>query len=145
MRSLDQWLSAYAETHQNETNKKIHTICVPAILFSLVGMLWCIPKGFLFPETSLINWSHVAMIPALIFYAKLSAKAFNLMLSTFIIVSLVQSVLAYNNAPLLAINLTIFIAAWAGQFYGHYIEGKKPSFFEDLQFLLIGPLWVYYH
>jgi uncharacterized membrane protein YGL010W len=32
--------------------------------------------------------------------------------------------------------------AWIGQFYGHKIEGKKPSFLKDLEFLLIGPLWV---
>ena len=36
----------------------------------------------------------------------------------------------------------IFVVAWIGQFIGHKIEGKKPSFFEDLQFLLIGPMWL---
>ena len=36
----------------------------------------------------------------------------------------------------------VFVVAWIGQFVGHKIEGKKPSFFEDLQFLLIGPAWV---
>jgi uncharacterized membrane protein YGL010W len=35
----------------------------------------------------------------------------------------------------------VFILAWIGQFYGHKVEGKKPSFFKDLQFLLIGPVW----
>ncbi len=36
----------------------------------------------------------------------------------------------------------LFVVAWIGQFIGHKIEGKKPSFFEDLQFLLIGPAWL---
>jgi len=44
--------------------------------------------------------------------------------------------------PLLWIAIGVFVVAWIGQFIGHQIEGKKPSFFKDLQFLLIGPAWV---
>ena len=47
--------------------------------------------------------------------------------------------------PLWASSLAIFVIAWVGQFIGHKIEGKKPSFFEDLQFLMIGPLWLLGH
>jgi uncharacterized membrane protein YGL010W len=39
-------------------------------------------------------------------------------------------------------SICVFIVAWIGQFYGHKIEGKKPSFLKDLQFLMIGPAWV---
>jgi uncharacterized membrane protein YGL010W len=39
-------------------------------------------------------------------------------------------------------SVAIFIIAWIGQFYGHNIEGKKPSFLKDIQFLLIGPMWL---
>ncbi len=45
--------------------------------------------------------------------------------------------------PLLTTSLAIFVIAWIGQFYGHKVEGKKPSFLKDLQFLLIGPAWVF--
>lgn len=41
----------------------------------------------------------------------------------------------------IGLYIALFIAAWVGQLYGHKVEGKKPSFFEDLQFLLIGPIW----
>lgn len=144
MRTLNDWLQAYGETHQNKTNRAIHLICVPAILFSVVGMLWCIPKGFL-SQVNYINWAHIVMIPALIFYARLGKKAFALMLLTFAVVASMLVTLENFGAPLLALNIIIFIVAWIGQFYGHHVEGKKPSFFQDLQFLLIGPLWVYYH
>lgn len=40
------------------------------------------------------------------------------------------------------LSVIVFVIAWIGQFVGHQIEGKKPSFFKDLQFLLIGPLWL---
>jgi uncharacterized membrane protein YGL010W len=44
--------------------------------------------------------------------------------------------------PLWAFSLSLFVLAWIGQFYGHKIEGKKPSFFKDIQFLLMGPAWL---
>jgi uncharacterized membrane protein YGL010W len=40
------------------------------------------------------------------------------------------------------VSIVVFVIAWIGQFIGHSIEGKRPSFFKDLQFLLIGPLWL---
>jgi uncharacterized membrane protein YGL010W len=45
-------------------------------------------------------------------------------------------------APLWLVSVIIFAVAWIGQFYGHKVEGKKPSFFKDVQFLLIGPAWL---
>lgn len=145
MRNLNDWLTAYAETHQNKTNRAIHIVCVPAILLSVVGMLWCIPKGFLLPDVAAINWAHIVMLLALVFYARLGLKPFIFMLLTFVAAHFIQYFLALTVVPLLALNIGIFVVAWIGQFYGHHVEGKKPSFFEDLQFLLIGPLWVYYH
>lgn len=144
MRTLNDWLSAYGETHQNKLNRTIHLICVPAILFSVIGLLWCIPKGPL-NLVPMINWAHLAMIPALMFYARLGFKPFTYMLLTFAVAASLLVTLENFGAPILTLSITIFVLAWIGQFYGHHVEGKKPSFFQDLQFLLIGPLWVYYH
>jgi uncharacterized membrane protein YGL010W len=44
--------------------------------------------------------------------------------------------------PLWATSLVVFVVAWIGQFIGHAVEGKRPSFFKDVQFLMIGPLWL---
>ncbi|MEJ1960555.1 MAG: Mpo1-like protein [Gammaproteobacteria bacterium] len=44
--------------------------------------------------------------------------------------------------PVSTTSLAIFVTAWIGQFIGHALEGKQPSFFKDVQFLLIGPLWL---
>src|SRR3546814_16065180 len=43
---------------------------------------------------------------------------------------------------LLWLSIAIFVLAWIGQFIGHHVERARPSFFKDLQFLLIGPLWL---
>lgn len=146
MRTLDQWFSEYAVSHQNETNKAIHYLCVPAIFFSIVGLLMSIPPGSLtgiFPMyiPFLENWAVVALILVLLFYFRLS---FSMGIKILIFAGLCIAGNYYISlvAPLWLVSLIIFVVAWIGQFYGHKIEGKKPSFLKDIQFLLIGPAWV---
>jgi len=146
MKTLDQWFQEYGVSHQNKTNKAIHYICVPAIFFSIVGLLMSIPTGFLeglFPfENPLIeNWATMVLIAVLFFYVRLSfVMALKILL--FAAACVIANYWIGQFAPLWIVSLAIFIAAWIGQFYGHKIEGKKPSFLKDLQFLLIGPAWV---
>ncbi len=145
MRTIDQLLSKYGESHQNATNKLIHWVCVPAIMFSLLGLLMSMPWPF--GERSLVmNWAGIFMFLVLIYYARLSIQMF----FGFMVIG---GLLLYGNFQLYTIldssasslalyALLIFVLAWIGQFIGHKIEGKKPSFLEDLQFLLIGPAWL---
>ena len=127
-RSLDQWLAEYAVSHQNPINKKIHWLCVPTIFVSILGM-----------GMSLAAWfTIVAAMLVAIFYLKLSTPLF-ISMGIFMLLSMA----AISLLPLgFKAWAAIFVIAWIGQFIGHKIEGKKPSFFEDLQFLLIGPAWV---
>lgn len=148
MRTTQQWLDEYGESHKNGFNKMVHWICVPSILFSIIGLLWAIPADFL--QTSLpasvkpfVNWATIALFLALLFYIRMS---FVMALGMFIICVLMIMGVYYLSqasfAPLWAICLGIFAVAWIGQFYGHSVEGKKPSFLKDVQFLLIGPAWL---
>ena len=127
MRNLQQWLDEYSESHRNMTNKRIHWLCVPAILFSLVGMSW-----------HLSTVMTIALIGlTLLFYARLSLPLVMAMSILMLIM-----VLLINWMPVGAgFFIGLFVVAWIGQFYGHKVEGKKPSFLKDLQFLLIGPAW----
>ena len=142
MRTLDQWLTEYSRDHQNPTNKKIHHICVPLIMLSLFGMLWSIPTPDIFQSIPYLNWSTLFALLGLGFYISLSLKVTVVMLINvsiqFFLISLLET-----TGYLLSASVTIFVLAWIGQFVGHKIEGQKPSFFEDIQFLLIGPLWVF--
>lgn len=146
MKTLDQWFEEYGVSHQNKTNKAIHYICVPAIFFSFVGLLMSIPTSFLekilpFENPFIENWATVALIFLLFFYVRLSlSMAFKILLFTAFCILVNHFIGQY--APLWLVSLLIFAAAWIGQFYGHKIEGKKPSFLKDLQYLLIGPAWV---
>ena len=147
MRTLQQWFDEYAISHQNKTNQSIHYICVPAIYFSIIGMLMSIPNNLIINTINinnpfLENWAAPVVLLLLLFYLKLSFSTFVRMM-TFSIVCLIGNYFLSNIAPLFYTSLAIFIIAWIGQFYGHKLEGKKPSFFKDLQFLLIGPAWVF--
>ncbi|PCH52066.1 MAG: hypothetical protein COC22_04705 [Flavobacteriaceae bacterium] len=147
MKALQQWFDEYAKSHQNKTNQFIHYICVPAIFFSIIGMLMSIPTSLISNFTNISNpfienWAAPVLIMLLLFYIRLSFSTFIRML-TFSIVCLVGNYFLSTILPLFYTSLAIFIFAWIGQFYGHKLEGKKPSFFKDLQFLLIGPAWVF--
>ena len=127
-RSLEQWLSEYAVSHQNPLNKKIHWLCVPTIFVSILGMGMSLSVWFTLVATALVG----------IFYLGLSKQLFFAM---GIFTLLCLSVMAFMPLGFKFWAL-VFVVAWIGQFIGHKVEGKKPSFFEDLQFLLIGPAWV---
>jgi len=127
MKTISEWLDEYSESHQNKTNKLIHWVCVPTIYFSIIGIM----AHFSALMTALL------LVLAFVFYARLdivlavAMAALTLMMAWFIWVLPVG----------IGFFIALFVFAWIGQFYGHKVEGKKPSFFKDLQFLLIGPLW----
>ncbi len=147
MRKIDSLLSEYGESHQNATNKLIHWICVPLIFFSILGLIASIPSGILrslLGEGSVYaNWAAVLLALALIYYITLSIPlSIGMFLFASLCLFLINRVVVMNVAPLWAVSLGIFVLAWIGQFYGHKIEGKKPSFLKDVQFLMIGPAWL---
>ena len=143
MRSADQWFNEYGESHRNRTNKIIHWLCVPAIVFSLVGLLWSLPRPEMFAEISpWLNWGSLFVAAAMVYYLLLSWQLALGMLLVSALVLWGNFELAQLETPLWRIALAIFVVAWIGQFIGHRIEGKKPSFFKDIQFLLIGPVWL---
>ena len=141
---LTQWLDRYAECHQNPINKVIHWVCVPVIMMTLLGLLWQIPFPDYFGEAPWwLNWSMLFIAAALMFYVWLSPSlALGMLLWVSVIVFLIRWYTLHINVPLWIPCCVLFVVAWIGQFIGHKIERKKPAFFEDLQFLLIGPLWV---
>ncbi|MBD8625565.1 DUF962 domain-containing protein [Oxalobacteraceae sp. CFBP 13708] len=129
-RAIDVLLARYGESHRNPVNELIHIVCIPAIVFSLLGMLWA-----LHPAVALL-----VAAAALAYYVTLS-RAFALGMG--VMVGAMLLVLAMlPDGTVLPTSIGVFVAAWLGQFIGHHIEGKKPSFFDDLRFLLIGPLFV---
>ena len=147
MRKIDQLFEEYGESHQNSTNKAIHWICVPLIFFSIVGLVASIPsqavQSVLGDGNPYANWAAVVLVLVLIYYISLSIPlGIGMMLFGALCLFAANFLVRATNTPLWVTSLIIFFVAWVGQFYGHKVEGKKPSFLKDIQFLLIGPAWL---
>ncbi|MES2440746.1 MAG: Mpo1-like protein [Verrucomicrobiota bacterium] len=147
MRNVDRLLGEYGESHQNALNETIHWVCVPAIFFSIVGLISCIPPG---PMLTLepwlgncANWALPALVVLAIYYVILSPSlAVGMVLFSAGCLALAGFISAHSPVPLWAVCTGVFGISWVFQFLGHQVEGKKPSFLKDLQFLLIGPAWL---
>ena len=129
-RSIDILLARYGDSHQDHTNEIIHFVCIPLIVFSLLGILWAIHPVLAVAVT----------LGALYYYTKLS-RGFAVGMG--VMSAAMLGILALMPPmTVLPVSIAVFVVSWIGQFIGHKIEGKKPSFFDDLKFLLIGPLFV---
>ena len=129
MRPVDQMFQRYGEFHLNATNKAIHWVCVPLIVWSVLGLLWtAAPIG-----------AAVAIAASVAFYLWLSLP---LALGMVVVIALMIYPISLLGSHLLVVSAAVFVAAWIGQFVGHKFEGRRPAFLDDLRSLLIGPAWI---
>ncbi|AYB29527.1 DUF962 domain-containing protein [Chryseolinea soli] len=147
MRKIDLLFNEYGESHQDATNKAIHWICVPLIFFSVVGLIASIPsqavQSVLGQGNPYANWAGVSLVLVLLYYVTLSIPlTIGMALFGLLCLFMIRLIVSVDIAPLWMVSLVTFFVAWVGQFYGHKVEGKKPSFLKDIQFLLIGPAWL---
>ena len=139
MKPIAQWLDEYSLSHLNPVNKTLHWICIPPIVLTVFGLLRALPLG-----NDLVNAASIGAVLAFAYYLMLSWR---LALGTSLVLLVTYALADYSFHQLGAVHhleamAAIFVLAWIGQFIGHQVEGAKPSFFKDLQFLLIGPLWL---
>lgn len=148
MNKLDHLLREYGESHRDSRNKTIHWICVPVIFFTLLSLLRCVPVfDFMGAISPHFNWVSIALFLSLLYYISLSLKLSIGFLLWSLFVYFANNFLweVLGTEGLLIWAITVFVLAWIGQFIGHKIEGKKPSFLKDIQFLLVGPAWLMVH
>ena len=129
MSVLTRLLESYEKSHQNPINEAIHIIAIPLIMFSILGMTAAFD---IFLEYLLVGI-------VFFYYLKLSKIAAVLMLVWLLIY---LGLVALLKPYIIEISILLFAFGWILQFFGHFIEGKRPSFFEDLRYFLIGPLFV---
>lgn len=140
MKPIQQWLSEYAESHQNPTNKMVHWFCVPAIFWSVIALLYSVKFEL---GTTKVNLALLVAAAVIVYYALMSLTlSVGMMLFTIACLYICHLIESNAAFPLWAVALSVFILAWIVQIWGHKVEGKKPSFIKDLQFLMIGPAWV---
>ncbi len=141
-RPIDRLLGNYSDDHRNPTNQVVPWICVPLIVWTVVALMWVIPvlPGIGRPGL----WAGLGMVAATGYYLKLSRPIALAMVVVFVALALVTHTMYVRLGPatLLWTAIGVFVAAWIAQFVGHEIEGKRPSFLTDVQYLLIGPIWL---
>jgi uncharacterized membrane protein YGL010W len=146
VRSAQAWFDEYAQSHRHPTNKVLHWVCVPVILLSVVGLLWALPFPNAWRSISpFFNWATIIAIAAVFYYFSLSAT---LGIGMTLVMLAMLGIVHWLDAlplPLWITCVSLFVVAWIGQFIGHAVEGMRPSFFKDVQFLMIGPLWLLAH
>ncbi|MBF25732.1 MAG: hypothetical protein CMP49_04360 [Flavobacteriales bacterium] len=164
MKTIQEWFDEYGKSHQNKTNKIIHWICIPLIFWSIISLLSLIPHSYLdiFNNdflNGLSHWGTIVILLGLTFYLRLSLNIFlgMFVFSIFVLIDIYYVIHLFDHSRyygllsnlnissttfLLYISIFVFVFAWVLQFIGHKIEGKKPSFLKDIQFLLIGPAWL---
>ena len=146
MKTIHDWFDEYGQSHQNKTNKIIHWICIPLIFWSIIALLSLIPQQFIKigSEYNFLHFGTIVIILGLFFYLRLSFKIFlgMFIFSLYVLLDVYFWDTVFGRDVLMYLAISIFIFSWILQFYGHKIEGKKPSFVKDIQFLLIGPAWL---
>ena len=143
MKSIQQWLDEYGVSHQNPTNKTIHWICVPLIFFSVIGLLYNVQFPVRLIGQMNLNLAIIILVFVTGYYFLLSKSlSVGMLAFSLVCIGLCYEITQITTIPLWAICIGVFVLAWIGQFYGHNIEGKKPSFLKDLQYLMIGPAWL---
>jgi len=146
MKAIQTWLDEYAVCHQNPTNKMIHWVCVPLILWSLLALLWLIPLPVFKDWPVPMNLATLAILVITVYYLLLSWQlALGILLLAAIMLWLGSELTMLLGLSLGWLAMLVFVLAWVGQFIGHHHEGKRPALFEDLRYLLIGPLWCMAH
>lgn len=146
MKSLSNWLGEYGTTHQNPINQQLHKICVPLIVWSLIGLLNHLQILFDFDFNGTVirvTWAHILCLAGLGFYTALSLRVAFFMILFILCIFFSQAILKDLQLDRPILYLFVFVVAWIGQFIGHKIEGAKPAFLTDIVFLFIGPLWVF--
>ncbi len=136
-------LAEYSADHQHPFNRLMHSVCVPLIAVALIGLLWAIPMPeVLASAPRWLNFGVLALVGLTAYYLRLAPRlGLGMLLAALATVPLL-SFAAELPIPLWLTALAVFTVGWIGQFVGHHVEGRRPSFFRDLRFLLIGPLWV---
>jgi uncharacterized membrane protein YGL010W len=128
-RNVDRLLERYGEFHRNPANKAIHWVCVPLIVWSVLGALWTVSPLAVYAVIGVMT----------VFYLWLSLP---LALGMLGLMALMVWPLTLLGSSTLIVSIAVFVAAWIGQFIGHILEGRKPAFLEDVRSLLIGPAWL---
>jgi uncharacterized membrane protein YGL010W len=148
-REIDVLFAEYEANRQHPSNRLIHWVCIPMILFSILGLAWSVPfphLDFLGKYNGFLNWASFLIAFAGYYYYRLSPVLSYMMLLlvfalSLIVVQFEKWELAGGPALWLVCTVVLLIAV-TGLLIGQKIEGRRSSFLRNVKFVLIGPVWL---
>jgi uncharacterized membrane protein YGL010W len=140
MKTLTEHLTQYAAYHRDRRNIATHFVGIPMIVFGVATLLAR-------PAFDVAGWALSPLVAVtfltVLFYFLLDLR-FGLAMTVFMGSALVTGtwLAAHSTTVWLSAGLALFVLGWVIQFIGHWYEGKKPAFVDDLVGFLIGPLFI---
>ncbi|HAD49639.1 MAG: hypothetical protein CMF12_13350 [Idiomarina sp.] len=139
-KTVAEHLAQYGDYHRDRRNIMTHLVGIPMIVIAILTLLSR-------PEFSvaylLLTPANLVVFAAVIFYIRLDIKLGLLMtVLLWLCLSLGRDIAAMSTLAWLSWGIGLFIVGWIFQFIGHYYEGRKPAFVDDIIGLAIGPLFV---
>ncbi len=147
IRPIDVVINQYDIFHQKPVNRIFNYICIPVIMFSVLGFIWSLPfpqLKFLGVYNGYLNWASFVIAFSIYYYMRLSPiMSYILLLFVFAITFGITQLQAVDKGYLLPqVCIFLFVTANVIQFVGYRIEGKKPTFSDEFKFILTAPLWL---
>jgi len=141
MKSVEEQLSTYKSVHLNPTNIKTHFVGIPLIIWAIMIWLSLVELPIMtvgsFPMTLALIIFPIVLIYYFLLNANLAIGQLLFFIPTLYTATLIAQM---PNAGWIAAS--VFFVGWVFQFIGHYYEKAKPAFVDDLNQLLIGPLFI---
>jgi len=140
MKTLVDQLAQYGAYHRDTRNLATHLVGVPLIVVAVTTLL---ARPSVDVGAVTLSPALVAAVLAALFYLALDLR-FGVAMAVFLAasVAIAQCFAAMTTAAWLGAGVGLFVVGWIIQFVGHYYEGRKPAFVDDLVGLLIGPLFI---
>jgi uncharacterized membrane protein YGL010W len=140
MKTLVDHLAQYALYHRDRRNIATHFVGIPMIVVAIAGLL---SRPILHAGGIPLSPALLAIAATLAFYLALDRRFFAVMVVLLGGAGAAGAALAAQSTAIwLGASLGLFVVGWIIQFVGHFFEGKKPAFVDDLVGLLVGPLFV---
>jgi uncharacterized membrane protein YGL010W len=141
MRAATELLSRYAEYHRDERNIASHFVGVPVIVFA-IGVLLAHPSFQLFGVSLSPAWVIFGLVALWYLTRGNFALGLAVSLATGALLLASHRVADGSVGAWLGWGVGGFLIGWVIQFVGHWYEGRKPAFVDDLIGLLVGPMFV---
>ncbi len=143
MQETENWLEQYGNSHSDLQFAAIYWLSVPLLILATVGMLWSLPVPDAFRQISpILNWGSAFLMAALVYYFIISMSLAIGMLPFILGVALTQIWLLEASWSLARVSASFFVVSVIGLYMGHIKGGGLRAVVQDIQFLMIAPVWI---